>query len=186
LEHEAIRQAVVVAREDEPGDKRLVAYMVCARDIAPETGELREHLRRSLPDYMVPSAFMTLEALPLTPNGKLDRRALPAPEIAVDQIGYVAPRTPAEEVIAAIWAEVLRVEKVGIHDNFFELGGHSLLVTRIIARIRETLLLEIPLRSIFQAPSIAEFGANLESIATPQYRQRLELIGNRIRDLQEG
>src|SRR6202007_1365819 len=115
------------------GEKRVVAYVV--GDV--ETDALRVHLRRILPDYMVPGAFVALERLPLTPNGKLDRKALPAPEYAADADRYVAPRTPVEEVLAGIWAEVLRLERVGVQEGFFDLGGHSLLATRVVSRIRE-------------------------------------------------
>ena len=133
-----VREAVVVAREDAPGQKRLVAYVVAEREPAPTAGELRTELKAKLPDYMVPSAFVLLEKLPLTPNGKLDRRALPAPEQSRPELegGYVAPRTPLEEVIAGIWADVLHLEQVGVEENFFELGGHSLLATQVIARVR--------------------------------------------------
>ncbi|HEV3052244.1 MAG TPA: amino acid adenylation domain-containing protein, partial [Longimicrobium sp.] len=130
--HESVTDCVVVAREDVPGDRRLVAYVVGG----VEAEELRAHLRGSLPDYMVPAAFVVLEALPLTPNGKLDRKALPAPELGSAEDRYVAPRTPVEEVLAGIWAEVLRLERVGVHDNFFALGGHSLLAVTLVERMR--------------------------------------------------
>ncbi|HEX5724767.1 MAG TPA: amino acid adenylation domain-containing protein, partial [Longimicrobiaceae bacterium] len=125
LEREGVSEAVVVAHADEAGNRRLVAYVV--GDV--EAGVLREHLRGELPDYMVPAAFVALERLPLTPSGKLDRRALPAPEHAAGTGRYVAPRTPVEEVLAEIWAEMLRLERVGVEESFFELGGHSLLAT---------------------------------------------------------
>src|SRR6185436_5469162 len=130
--HESVTDCVVVAREDVPGEQRLVAYVVGGG----EADELREHLRESLPEYMVPTAFVALEALPLTPNGKLDRKALPAPGYAAEADRYVAPRTPVEEVMAGIWAEVLKVERVGVHDNFFSLGGHSLLAVTLVERMR--------------------------------------------------
>jgi amino acid adenylation domain-containing protein len=156
--HPDVRQAVVVTREDEPGEKRLVAYVVAQADAALEPNGLRAHLKMSLPDYMVPSAFVMLAALPLTPNGKVDRKALPAPERRPDIAEYVAPRTPIEEVLAGLWCEVLKVERVGVHDNFFELGGHSLLATRVMARLCEVFAVELPVRALFEAPSILELG----------------------------
>ncbi|HVH11393.1 MAG TPA: condensation domain-containing protein, partial [Longimicrobium sp.] len=150
---------VVIAREDE-GGKRLVAYVV--GDV--EVDALRAELRRALPDYMVPSAFVPLDALPLTPNGKLDRRALPAPRFAGDEDAYAAPRKPTEEVLAGILAELLRVERIGIHDSFFELGGHSLLATRVVSRIREVLGAEVPLRAMFEGPTVAELADRVDAV----------------------
>jgi acyl-CoA synthetase (AMP-forming)/AMP-acid ligase II len=123
---------------------------------------LREHVRRSLPEYMVPGAFVVLEALPLTPNGKLDRKALPAPEHAAGADRYVAPRTPVEEVLAGIWAEVLGVERVGVHDSFFDLGGHSLLFMRLLARIQATFDLEISIRTVFSIPMLEAMAGEIE------------------------
>jgi acyl carrier protein len=158
--HPAVSECAVVVREDIAGEKRLVAYVVGA----VETDALREHLRGSLPDYMVPGAFVRLESLPLTPNGKLDRKALPAPEYEADTERYVAPRTPVEEVVAGIWAEVLRLERVGVHDNFFDLGGHSLLATRMASRIRAAFSVELPLRALFEGPTVAELAARVEEM----------------------
>jgi amino acid adenylation domain-containing protein len=153
--HGDVAQAAVIAREDGGGGggKRLVAYVVAAGDRAPAAGELRAHLARRLPEYMIPSAYVVLERLPLTPNGKLDRRALPAPEVTGSEGGRL-PRTPREELLCALFAEVLGVERVGIDDNFFALGGHSLLATRLISRIRSTLGTEIAIRSLFEAPTV--------------------------------
>jgi amino acid adenylation domain-containing protein len=157
-EHPEVREAVVLAREDVPGETRLVAYVLGA----VEVDALRAHLRQGLPEYMVPAAFAVLEALPLTPNGKLDRKALPAPDFAPDQARYVAPRTPTEEVLAGIWAEVLRLERVGVHDNFFDLGGHSLLIMRLLARIQATFDLEISIRTVFSMPTLEALAGEIE------------------------
>lgn len=157
--HPHVRQAVVVAREEEGSGPRLVAYCVPRAGASLTPAALREFLLESVPDYMVPGAFSFLEAMPLTANGKVDRVALPPP---VDQVGqdgepraYAAPRTPAEEIIAAVWSEVLKVERIGIHDDFFALGGHSLLATQIVARLRRALATDLSLRSLFEAPTIA-------------------------------
>ncbi|HYR08361.1 MAG TPA: amino acid adenylation domain-containing protein, partial [Longimicrobium sp.] len=157
--HESVADCVVVARAD-AGEQRLVAYVVGG----VEAAELRAHLRESLPEYMVPSAFVFLDALPLTPNGKLDRKALPAPEYAANADRYVAPRTPVEEVLAGIWAEVLRLERVGVTESFFDLGGHSLLATRVVSRIRDVFAIELPLRAIFEGPTVAELTGRVEEM----------------------
>ena len=155
-----IREAVVLAREDVPGEPRLVAY------VAPELParfdrELRERLGKRLPDYMLPAAFVVLPALPLTPNGKVDRKALPAPEWAAE-VGWVGPRTPSEELLAGIWSEVLGIPGIGVHDDFFALGGHSLLATRVVSRVREVLGVELPLRRLFEVPTVAELARRIE------------------------
>ncbi|HEX5725220.1 MAG TPA: amino acid adenylation domain-containing protein, partial [Longimicrobiaceae bacterium] len=157
--HGGVRECVVTARED-AGEKRLVAYVV--GDV--EAGVLREHLLRELPEYMVPSAYVFLDALPLAPNGKLDRTSLPAPELASAEERYVAPRTPAEEVLAEIWAETLRLERVGVTESFFELGGHSLLATRVVSRVRQVFGVEVPLRALFEGPTVAELAGRVEEI----------------------
>ena len=150
-----VAQAAVIAREDGPGGEQLVAYVVAAPGEAPEVATLRRELGQRLPDYMVPSAFVFLEALPLTPNGKFDRRALPAPERRSEK-GYRAPRTAAEEVLCGLFAEVLKLEQVGIEDNFFTFGGHSLLATRLVSRVRTALGVELAIRTLFEAPTVAE------------------------------
>ncbi|MBV9494203.1 MAG: amino acid adenylation domain-containing protein [Acidobacteria bacterium] len=156
-EHASVRQAVVILREDRPGDKRLVAYVV-PNDAAPTTAELRAHLRAVLPDYMIPSAFVTLAKLPISPNGKVDRRALPVPDLLdVQESAPVAPRTAEEEQLVEIWADVLGVPNVGIEDDFFSLGGHSLLATQLIARVSRTFGVDMPLRRLFEAPTVAAF-----------------------------
>ncbi|MGH7831114.1 MAG: phosphopantetheine-binding protein, partial [Candidatus Binatia bacterium] len=163
-DHTAIREAVVIAIENGPGSKRLVAYGVPDQEAAPTLSELRSFLKQKLPDYMVPSAFVFLEALPLTPNGKVDRKALPAPDQSrpEQENPFVPPSTAEEKTIAEIWAQVLKVEHVGIHDNFFDLGGHSLLATQVISRLREAFSLELPLLSLFDQPTVAEFAHVVE------------------------
>ena len=160
LRHPGVAQAAVIAREDAAGDKRLVGYVVAAGAGAPEAASLRAHVARSVPDYMVPSAYVVLERLPLTPNGKLDRRALPAPEVRGLAL-WRGPRTPQEEILCALFGEVLGVFGVGIADNFFELGGHSLLATRLIGRIRASLDAEISIRSLFEAPTVEALATRL-------------------------
>ncbi|MFL5382179.1 MAG: amino acid adenylation domain-containing protein, partial [Longimicrobiaceae bacterium] len=167
LEHPGVREAVVVAREAPSsiaGDRRLVGYVVAAEGASLSPAALREHLRARLPEHMVPSAVVELESLPQTPSGKLDRKALPEPEYAADADLYEAPRTPVEEVLAGIWAEVLRLERVGVHDSFFELGGHSLLATRVVSRIREVFGAEVPLRALFEGPTVAELSGRVEEM----------------------
>jgi acyl carrier protein len=125
--------------------------------------ELRRFLREKVPEYMVPSAFVFLDSLPLTPNGKVDRRALPAPDESRPELkeALVAPRTPAEKVIAEIWAQVLKLKQVGVDDNFFDLGGHSLLATQVISRVRDTFHVEFPLRALFENPTVASLAAQV-------------------------
>src|SRR5262249_43728124 len=161
-----ITQAAVIARDDNgSGGKRLVAYVV-GGDV-PAASELRAHLSSRLPDYMVPSAFVLLDRLPLTPNGKLDRAALPAPDLG-PQKDYRAPRTPQEEILCGLFAEVLGVESVGIDESFFELGGHSLLATRLISRIRASLDAEVAIRSLFEAPTVEALVKRLDgTVARP-------------------
>jgi amino acid adenylation domain-containing protein len=159
-EHAAVREAVVVARGGEVGDPRLVAYYLGDQAGA---AALRAHLAERLPEYMIPGAFVHLDAFPVNPNGKLDRKALPAPELASSEDeNYVAPRTPVEEVLAGIWAEVLGVPRLGVHDEFFELGGHSLLATRVVSSVREVFGVELPLRALFEGPTVAEMAARVE------------------------
>jgi acyl carrier protein len=150
-----VREAVVMARSDGPGNLRLVAYVV------PETvpiPELRRALKRQLAGPMIPAAFVSLEALPLTPNGKVDRLALPAPGSARPKLAesYAPPRDEVESALATIWVGLLGVEAVGVHDDFFDLGGHSLLATQLISRIRDQFSVELPLRLLFQFPTVAE------------------------------
>src|SRR6202043_682637 len=166
LSRPQVQHAVVMARQDEPGgETRLVAYVVSTAGTTADPGELRAHLKKSLPDYMVPARFVQLEALPLTASGKLDRTALPPPDATpLAASRYVAPRTPTEELLVGIWQQVLGIEPIGIHDNFFELGGHSLLATQVIARVREQLHVEMPLRTLFEAQIVHDFAAQLNEI----------------------
>jgi amino acid adenylation domain-containing protein len=151
-----VREAVAVVRDDEEGQKQLVAYVVAEPGALVSVKGLREHLQQKLPAHMVPSAFVMLDALPLSPNGKVDRRALPAPDLTSSlEESYVAPRTDLEDVLAGIWAELLHIERVGVEDNFFELGGHSLLATQVISRVREMLRVELSLRALFEAPTVS-------------------------------
>ena len=159
-----VQASCAIAREDIPGDKRLVAYIVPQKEQTLTVSVLRSFLKEKLPEYMVPSAIVILKALPLTSNGKLDRRALPAPDLH-SQLSdkYFAPRNSIEEVLSGIWAQVLKVERVGIHDNFFELGGHSLLATQIISRIPEAFGTSLPLRSLFKSPTVAQLSEVIAS-----------------------
>ncbi len=151
-----VREAVVIAREEAGGEKRLVGYVVAEEGEQISTTEIREHLRESLPEYMIPGVFVMMEEMPVSPNGKIDRKALPEPEQKRPDLEqkYAAPRTTAEEMLAGIWADVLRLEKVGIHDDFFEIGGHSLLATQVISHVRESFSVDIPLVRLFEAPTV--------------------------------
>ncbi len=165
LEHPAVEQVVVVVREDTPGDKRLVAYVVAAPAFRLDFAVLRNSVKERLPEYMVPVAWVEMPSLPLTPNGKVDRKNLPAPEYQRAELAaeYQEARTPAEEVMAGIWAEVLKLDQVGVHDQFFELGGHSLLATQVVSRIRHAFQVELPLRTLFEAPTVAELSERVEA-----------------------
>ncbi|HLH28979.1 MAG TPA: phosphopantetheine-binding protein, partial [Acidimicrobiales bacterium] len=162
--HSGVGEAVVVAREDAAGLRRLVAYAVPRDSSPPDAAELRRWVQSVLPEYMVPSAFGILEQLPLTPNGKIDRQALPdpGPGQLESSAEYVAPRTPLEETLAGIWAEVLGLERVGVHDNFFELGGHSLQSVQLVSRVTAALNRPVAVKTVFQAPTIAAMAEVLE------------------------
>jgi acyl carrier protein len=182
-QHPVVQQSVVIVREDIPGNQQLVAYVVPYKDQAPPTAsELRHFLKQQLPEYMAPSAFVTLDSLPLTPNGKVDRRALPSPEgLRADlAAAYVAPRTELEQMIATVWQEVLRVEKVGIHDNFFDLGGHSLLVVQVHRKLQEILQRNFLMTEMFKYPTISSVVEHLapkltEKTPDQQSQKRLEM-----------
>ncbi|MGQ0809754.1 MAG: amino acid adenylation domain-containing protein [Nitrospiraceae bacterium] len=170
--HAGVREAVVEVREELPGDKRLVAFVVAAPQSALSVEQLRLFLRERLPDYMIPSAFVELDTLPLTPNGKVDRKALQAPATSRARIPhltsqYVAPRDPTEQLLAQLWGEILDLKDVGVHDNFFELGGHSLLATQLFSRLRPLFQREPPLRVLFETPTIADLSTWLQKGRTP-------------------
>ncbi|MEH2173668.1 non-ribosomal peptide synthetase [Nostoc sp.] len=163
ITHPKVQGTKVIAREDQPGDKRLVAYVVPYQGQSLILSELRRFLKQNLPEYMIPSAFVMLQALPMTPNGKVDSRALPTPDLSQRslEVGYLPPHTPTEEVLVAIWNKVLGVE-VGIHDNFFELGGHSLKATQVMSRVKETFRLTLPVRCLFEEPTIVKLSKAIE------------------------
>jgi acyl carrier protein len=156
--HPAVKECAVMVREDTPGDKMLAAYLIPNPGEAPDTTELRSHLKKDLPDYMVPSAFVPMDRFPLTPNGKIDRKALPAPSdrpVTEDQ-EFVGPRDETEQLLAGIWTEAFHLKQVGMYDNFFDLGGHSLLAVRIIKEIETHTGIRMPLTTLLEAPTIAD------------------------------
>ena len=164
-QHPAVREAIVLAPEDGSGEKRLVAYVSAEGETRPSASELRGFLKDKLPEHMVPAVFVLLEAFPLTANGKVDRHALPTPDGQRPELdeAFVAGRTPTEELLAEIWAQVLGVERVGIYDNFFQLGGHSLLATQVVSRIRQAFRVEMPLRRLFEAPTVAGLAETIDA-----------------------
>jgi acyl carrier protein len=153
-QHPAVQQSIVIAREDESGNKQMVGYVTLKEGRSVMINELREYLKGKLPEYMVPPFIVVLDKLPLTPNGKVDRKALPAPDRRQEEGTFIAPQTPSEELLVEIYQAVLKVERVGIHDNFFGLGGHSLLATQLVSRVREVFKVELPLRTLFENPTI--------------------------------
>jgi acyl-CoA synthetase (AMP-forming)/AMP-acid ligase II/acyl carrier protein len=164
-QHPGVSAIAVLAREDEAGNKRLVAYIVPDCKRPPTVTELRNFLKQKLPEYTIPSAFVMLSTLPLTPNGKVDRRALPAPDTARPELekAFVAPRTPVEEVLAAIWLDILGLDQLGIYDSFFELGGHSLLATQVISRLRSAFQVDVAMRWLFESPTVASLSDRIEA-----------------------
>ncbi|MEH2211066.1 amino acid adenylation domain-containing protein [Nostoc sp.] len=171
-QHPAVQEAVVTATEDIPGNQRLLAYVVLKQTDACANAQLQQFLKQKLPEYMLPSAIVHLEALPLTANGKVDRRALPAFETTRPDLAgeLVAPRTPIQEIFVGIWSEILGLQQVGVDDNFFELGGHSLLATQLFSRLRNTFSVELPLRSLFEAPTVAGLAERIETACRTQLR----------------
>ncbi|MFC5743592.1 non-ribosomal peptide synthetase [Dyella tabacisoli] len=171
-------EVVVLAREDHAGDKRLVAYLVAHEgQTLPDEANLRALLSQTLPEYMVPSYFIVLERMPLTPNGKVNRGVLPAPDMTRSEAGYVAPRTPAEEIMAGLWAEVLKLDRVGMHDDFFALGGHSLLATQLVSRVQRAWRVELPLRALFDAPTVAALTHRVADADTGDGAPPLQPVG---------
>ncbi|MDQ6804346.1 MAG: amino acid adenylation domain-containing protein, partial [Actinomycetota bacterium] len=190
-DHSAVREALVFAQSDTSGENRLIAYLI-GNSAAPSAAELRDHLRRTLPDYMIPSAFVTLDAFPVSPNGKIDRNALPAPDDDTRaRDAYTPPSNADEHALVEIWERLLKVERVGTHDSFFALGGHSLLATQVVSRVRDALDLELPLRMVFEAPTVASFARAIEELRDaettspaalaiqplPRESRRLEIAG---------
>ncbi len=162
-DHPGVNKNVVVAREDKPGEKRLVAYIVPEKDTTISPSEIRAHLKRTLPDYMIPSAFVAMDELPLTPNGKINRLALPVPDSGQleDSREFVAPCSPMEETLVTIWKEVLELDHISVHDNFFEIGGHSLLSMQVISRLEKKIGLRInPRELIYQ--TLGQLAASIE------------------------
>jgi acyl carrier protein len=180
--HAMLRDAVVIAAEDAPGDQRLVAYIVPRTSQEPSSEELRRFIRTKLPDYMVPSYFVKLKSLPLTSNQKLDRSALPPPErmAAGANRSYVPPKTAIEEFLVDVWAKVLKVDQVSVQDDFFELGGHSLLATQVLSRIRSILKVDVPLQKLFEAPNVEELSrAVISSDKKPGQAEKIAKIYKR-------
>jgi acyl carrier protein len=171
-QHPAVRQGIVLDREDTPGERYLAAYLLAVQDPPLTVEALRAYLHTLLPPHMVPTAFVFLDTMPQTPSGKVNRRALPAPPRWRPALSaaFVAPRTPTEEVVASIWSRVLDLEGVGIHDNFFDLGGHSLLAVRVLSRLREAFQTAVSLQALFDAPSVASLASHID-------RQRREAAG---------
>ena len=174
-----IKEAVVVARNNNSGDERLIAYYVPTLPPGPDVGELRTFLRAKLPEYMIPAAFVALDSIPLTVTRKIDRKALPDPGTSRPETGtsYVAPRSSIERDLAGIWAEVLGVDEIGIHDDFFALGGHSLAAARIISRVIGTFQLELSITALFDSPTIGTMAA---VIAGSAERKASEADGRRL------
>lgn len=175
MQHSGVQQAVVIAREDVLNDKRLVAYIIPHQEQTVGVSDLRSHIMKQLPTYMVPSAFVLLETLPLTPNGKVDRRALPVPEYNPQRLvsSFAMPQTPLQEMVAASWTQVLGITQISIHENFFTLGGHSLLAMQVLSHLRRVLQVELPLHRFFAAPTIAELSGIIEQVKASKAQMHL-------------
>jgi len=183
-QHEAVQAAVVIAREDVPGEKQLVAYLKVTGEDRPGVDTLRAHLRATLPEFMLPGAFVMLDRFPLTPNGKLDRRALPAPDTAAQpHRHYEPPQGEVEVALAQIWQEVLRVPRIGRQDNFFDLGGHSLLAMQTMIRVRSALSVALPFRQLFEAATVEQLAARVAASRQSRLREKLAAGGEETRAL---
>ncbi|MFL6532137.1 MAG: amino acid adenylation domain-containing protein, partial [Pseudomonas sp.] len=163
-----VRQGVVSVREDQPGEQQIVAYLLVGDQYSADPAQLRQHLAQTLPGYMIPHHFVVLEHLPLTPNGKIDRKRLPAPCVTPQSDQRVLPGTAMEQVVAEIWQQVLKREHIGVTDNFFDLGGHSILATQVVSRLRKALKIDLSVRTLFEAPTIAQLAASLSSESVRQ------------------
>jgi amino acid adenylation domain-containing protein len=182
--HPHIKEAVVIVREDTPGDRRLVAYFTSSDGETPSAETLRAQLKTGLPEYMVPSAFVSIPILPLTPNGKLDRKALPTPEFgSSDSASYEAPQSETEELVATIWRELLHVKTIGRHDDFFKMGGHSLLAMTLLVRIKAVLSIELPLRTVFESPTLLAMSAEIELRRESRFTEKLASDNIQIEEL---
>ena len=165
-EHGAVKETAVLAKLDPSGNKRLIAYVVTQPGQTADSLTLRNFLKDRLPEYMVPSLVMLLDEMPLTPSGKINRRGLPEPDESARVVmqEFVAPRTAVEAIVAKVWCEILGVEKIGVNDNFFDLGGHSLLATQVISRLKTSFKTNLPLRSLFESPTVAELAAEIVAL----------------------
>ncbi|MEA5574015.1 non-ribosomal peptide synthetase [Calothrix sp. UHCC 0171] len=183
--HSQVKQAIVIAREDNPTQKRLVAYIVADSHII-DTQQLHLELQQKLPNYMVPSAFVVLDVFPLTPNGKVDYKALPLPDREIiKELEYVPPRNPTEEILADIFTSVLNIEKVGIYDNFFELGGHSLLATQVMSRVKQAFAIDVSLRNIFEEPTIANLSTIIDNSYSPLVQELQAIPTHKLENREE-
>jgi acyl-CoA synthetase (AMP-forming)/AMP-acid ligase II/acyl carrier protein len=171
-EHPAVREAVLMVGEDAANEKRIVAYVVGDEARGATDYEMRRFIAERLPEYMLPSAFVLMEALPLTANGKVDRNRLPSPVADRPELGtYVEPRTPLEEILVGIWCDVLGIDQVGVYDNFFDLGGHSIMATQLASRLSKALEVELSVRHLFLLPTIAELATEIEDIFTREIEE---------------
>ena len=191
LEHAGVREVAVIAREDTHGEKRLVAYYAVVESEAGQglgSEQLRAHLAGKLPEYMVPAAYVRMEGLPLTRNGKLDRKALPMPDVdAYGTCAYEAPQGETESRLAEIWAEVLKVERVGHNDSFFDLGGHSLLAVRMVSRLRQAFSVDLTVRDLFNYPLLSSLAQRVINLQLEQFTSEdLAYLTEKVRSARGG